>query len=273
MSDLAKRLRIKAGMIEMGELIAWGSDSALMREAADALELAAPDVQGEPVAWQLHTPDGRVILNKEFPEWADGGDGYKITPLYAAPQPAEQPTISAYACTVPDDCETLHWRGQILSMNELVSVAQPAVDEEIHVHIEGRDVLTLPLASSGMSAPRFVVHVPAQQPAERKPLKPSLAFDASVHLSNWLNMNLCECEGAHTCGYNDVKRTRDALLVLAEQQPAPDVEALVEALEAIQKVATHVGIRTGIQAGTALGCIAAVCDVTLAAHRKQGGEV
>lgn len=41
MSDLVKRLRIKAGMIEMGERIAWGSDSALMREAADALELAA----------------------------------------------------------------------------------------------------------------------------------------------------------------------------------------------------------------------------------------
>lgn len=85
--------------------------------------------------------------------------------LVTTPQPAEQPTISAYACTVPDDCETLHWRGQILSMNELVSVTQPAVDEEIHVHIEGRDVLTLPLASSGMSAPRFVVHVPVQQPA------------------------------------------------------------------------------------------------------------
>ena len=39
MTDLVKRLRIKAGMIELGELIAWGSDSALMREAADALEL------------------------------------------------------------------------------------------------------------------------------------------------------------------------------------------------------------------------------------------
>lgn len=71
-----------------------------------------------------------------------------------------QPAISGYTCTVPDDCETLHWRGQILSMNELASVAQPAAGEEIHVHIEGQDVLTLPLASSGMSAPRFVVHVP-----------------------------------------------------------------------------------------------------------------
>lgn len=47
MSDLVKRLRIKAGMIEMGERIAWGSDSALMREAADELEMTAPAVQGE----------------------------------------------------------------------------------------------------------------------------------------------------------------------------------------------------------------------------------
>lgn len=46
MADLIKRLRIKAGMIELGELIAWGSDSALMREAADVLErLAAPAEQ------------------------------------------------------------------------------------------------------------------------------------------------------------------------------------------------------------------------------------
>lgn len=37
-ADLIKRLRIKAGVIELGELIAWGSDSALMREAADVLE-------------------------------------------------------------------------------------------------------------------------------------------------------------------------------------------------------------------------------------------
>lgn len=57
MSDLVKRLRIKAGMIEMGEMIAWGSDSALMREAADALEMAAPDVQGDPLRY---TNDGAL---------------------------------------------------------------------------------------------------------------------------------------------------------------------------------------------------------------------
>lgn len=52
-----------------------------------------------------------------------------------------------------------------------------------------------------------------------------------------------------------------------EQQPEPDVGALVEALEAIQKAATHKNIHTGIQAGTALGCIAAICDIALAARR------
>lgn len=35
--ELATRLRIKADMISMGEKIAWGSETALMYEAADAL--------------------------------------------------------------------------------------------------------------------------------------------------------------------------------------------------------------------------------------------
>jgi|GEM_PF-4277520 len=36
--DLVKRLTIKAGVMEMGEGIAWGSDTAIMREAADRIE-------------------------------------------------------------------------------------------------------------------------------------------------------------------------------------------------------------------------------------------
>ena len=78
-----------------------------------------------------------------------------------------QPAISGYTCTVPDDCETLHWRGQILSMNELAPVAQPATGEEIMVNTP-YDVFTLPLQPSGLNgnAPRFVVHVPGpEQPA------------------------------------------------------------------------------------------------------------
>lgn len=73
--ELSKRLRIKAAMIEMGERIAWGSDSALMREAADLIDqLAAkpvpddaelidflqsvarcdPKMDGNHVWWPLH---------------------------------------------------------------------------------------------------------------------------------------------------------------------------------------------------------------------------
>jgi Rod binding domain-containing protein len=36
--DLVKRLTIKAGVMEMGEKIDWGSDTSLMREAADRIE-------------------------------------------------------------------------------------------------------------------------------------------------------------------------------------------------------------------------------------------
>ena len=38
MSELPKKLRIKATMIELGERIAWGSEAALMHEAADKIE-------------------------------------------------------------------------------------------------------------------------------------------------------------------------------------------------------------------------------------------
>jgi len=37
-NDLVKRLDTKARMIEVGEKIAWGSDTALMREAARKIE-------------------------------------------------------------------------------------------------------------------------------------------------------------------------------------------------------------------------------------------
>ena len=50
MNDLPKRLDIKAGMMEMGEKIAWGSDTSLMREAAAkirALQATNDRLRGE----------------------------------------------------------------------------------------------------------------------------------------------------------------------------------------------------------------------------------
>jgi hypothetical protein len=40
-SALVKQLRITAAMLTMGERIAWGSDAALMNQAADALDAGA----------------------------------------------------------------------------------------------------------------------------------------------------------------------------------------------------------------------------------------
>jgi len=50
MTDLPKRLRITASMIALGERIAWGSDTALMEEAADAIEALSASVENH----QLH---------------------------------------------------------------------------------------------------------------------------------------------------------------------------------------------------------------------------
>lgn len=59
------------------------------------------------------------------------GDGMALCTECAAL--GAQPAVNGYTCTVPDDCETLHWRGQILSTNELASVAQPAAGEEMRL--------------------------------------------------------------------------------------------------------------------------------------------
>jgi len=57
----------------------------------------------------------------------------------------------------------------------------------------------------------------APQPAEQTRINPNLASDAAKHLTNWLKMGLCECEGGHSCGYYEVERTRDDLLSAAER--------------------------------------------------------
>lgn len=46
---VVERLRIKADMIQMGEKIAWGSDSAIMREAAARIETLERAL--ERIAW------------------------------------------------------------------------------------------------------------------------------------------------------------------------------------------------------------------------------
>lgn len=61
MCDLVKRLDIKAGVMEMGEKIAWGSDTALMREAARKIE----DMQGKIDHLEL------LVKKYESDDWVD----------------------------------------------------------------------------------------------------------------------------------------------------------------------------------------------------------
>lgn len=58
--DLIERLNIKADVIGMGEKIAWGSDSAIMREAAHALEVLSEKVLHWQEKAQLPPPPERI---------------------------------------------------------------------------------------------------------------------------------------------------------------------------------------------------------------------
>lgn len=112
-TDIIKRLRIKAGMIQMGERIAWSSDSDLMYEAADVIEQlmardeeqytpAAPAAQpaaeqsapGEverPVAFVKY--DSPIKGHTEFMRyepWMDDGLSTGWIPLYSSQLAAHQ---------------------------------------------------------------------------------------------------------------------------------------------------------------------------------------
>lgn len=151
--------------------------------------------------------------------------------------------------------------------NQNVLAAAPdhfaGVSNMVAPAVQGEPVAMVDADDDGMWAdilPNVTVKVgqilyAAPQSAEQQPIRSDLARNAANHLTNWLEMDICECEGRHYCGYNEVKRTRDALLDAAEQKSTacvgcegapvsgnspcavcgqkstPDVSALVEALE------------------------------------------
>jgi hypothetical protein len=63
----------------------WNDCRANLLAAAPA---PAERAGQEPVAWALTLPDGHILLELDYPSWAEGGDGYMICPLYTAPQPS-----------------------------------------------------------------------------------------------------------------------------------------------------------------------------------------
>ena len=70
--ELINNLTIKAGVMEMGEKIAWGSDTALMRQAAATLQSQAERIKElEAEAEQLRTAAQAVIDRWDTPHWKD----------------------------------------------------------------------------------------------------------------------------------------------------------------------------------------------------------
>ena len=51
-NDIVTRLNIKAGVMEMGEKIAWGSDTSLMREAAHTITKLRANEEGAKIAFE-----------------------------------------------------------------------------------------------------------------------------------------------------------------------------------------------------------------------------
>lgn len=135
MKDLQERLRIKACMIDLGERIACVSDSALMREAADAVDaLSANAVQVEPVAYAVFSDNGNIQIWCTDPIQADRlrqQYGEALQPLYAAPQPAEQRPAPDVTHLVGALKQILGWRelrsGQEIPIERIEDVARAAL--------------------------------------------------------------------------------------------------------------------------------------------------
>lgn len=64
--DLVKRLTIKASIMEMGESIAWGSDTSIMREASARIEELEADI--EMLESELASAVG-VAFNRGAVDW------------------------------------------------------------------------------------------------------------------------------------------------------------------------------------------------------------
>lgn len=56
-SDLPKRLRIVSGMINMGEKISWGEETALMDQAADEIDRLSKPVSVSQIAEKVNPCD------------------------------------------------------------------------------------------------------------------------------------------------------------------------------------------------------------------------
>ena len=89
---LSEQLRIKAGVMQMGEKIAWGSDTALMEQAADEIDRLKAELaeakkvpEGMSLVRLTDIVDAKHYLEKAT-EWNGQGWNYNLLhPMFYRP--------------------------------------------------------------------------------------------------------------------------------------------------------------------------------------------
>lgn len=105
------------------------------RQAQSAMATSGGGMPTEPVKVPSDDVLDAALSNLEHDNYEQSYSGYKnrqadialiraLLARYGKTQPAEP---GSYVHTAPDDCETLHWRGQILSLNELATISAEPV--------------------------------------------------------------------------------------------------------------------------------------------------
>lgn len=251
--------------------------------------LGAPAVQGEPMAWQLRTPDERVILHKEFPAWADSADGYKITPLYAAPQPASHQPIShdwddqdkcrrcgdrdwyaSATCTPKQQPELAKYQpcGCVICTCEHETRCQGCGAHHCGTHPVGQ----FPEPAYQQPAPDVTGLVIARGDAMRFALSEMVKWYESISLGN--NPAFQYYDLAKKALLSAAAHPVGQFSKPAYQQPAPDVARLMVALERALDFIRGDGNfehREPLELCECYSCVTGEIIDSLAAHRK-GGE-
>ena len=215
MSELTKQLRIKAGMINLGERIEWGSETALMETAANRIdhleaELAKLRAGQEPVG-KIGASHGH---KERFPIWntSDGSEPPVGTQLYTAPQPR--------AVWVVHGLDADGVRAAFRNAIEVFAEEQHAqLCREVAEYM--RDVLLVDLERAAPSAPATVQGVNTQLLAEY--------HDEMANGEKMANCNTdCRSTEGVTVGLIDGLITIARVLTLRDLSPAAVQEALID---------------------------------------------
>ena len=146
----------------------------------------------------------------------------------------QHPDIGGYCASMDEDDRSSIAPVILYHLADAMLAAALTAPAGEHLHGDG------PISGK----PWYSVYQPEQPVSDPDGLPSRLAASAAKHLSNWLNMDLCECEGGHTCGVTEVRRCRDQLLKAANA-PAPDEREIATYREALEKIAPYPASRTG----------------------------